>query len=468
MVLKIFRNSNEDAQHQEVVNDLLKELSLVRGEVYLEYLHLKGGISNTNPPPPPPRGRLLSLFIKDLAQGVSGSVLSNKARRDSQFSTRSRKIVDGVSAWVKWVSWIFVFLMNMGMLLYVYLFAMTQTHSRQSAWFQSFVIWLVFEIFVSSTGLVLFVHLLIPLFVLTDISRVKAKVLSDLTSYRQSYLRGGGAQGTGGRGKEKRVDTFNAAKYLFPSWRVASLCPELPESGFILKFSTPWPTKKFGNAQGKVANEYDQAVILTALSRVVIFFLAPLLHLHVLVQDILVQTLCNSGFGYLFVWSLQLFHIHPLLSLTPVVVVTLSLSLLLRRWGSMGEMDWKKFETVHPIAAPSEGEGEGEAEAEDKIGPDQLERGESGQRQSDEEPAAVVVSNQSEQGGDDDSSSGRENIWEDYLPHEDLWELEFGQDYRGGDRDEGREDELMSPEDVSSSSSEEMIFIRILPRNTRF
>jgi hypothetical protein len=45
---------------------------------------------------------------------------------------------------------------------------------------------------------------------------------------------------------------------------------------------------------------------------------------------------------------------------------------------------------------------------------------------------------------------------------------EFGQDHRGGDRDEGREDELMSPEDVSSSSSEEMIFIRILPRNTRF
>jgi hypothetical protein len=476
MITKVFSNSSETTHHQEVVNDLLKELSLVRSEVYVEYLYLKE-VSNRR------RGRLLSLFIKDLSQGVSGSVLSSKASRDQSKSRSLSRKLDGVSPFVKCLGWIFVFLMNMGMLFYVYLFAINQTHSRQSAWFQSFVFWLIFEVFVSSTGLVLFVHLLIPLLVLTDISRVKEKVLSDLISYRQSYLSDQRSSSGGGGGNEKCEESqqrsFNSAKYLFPSWRVASLCPELPESGFILKFSTPWPKKKFGNAQGEVANEYDQAVILTALSRVLIFFLTPFLHFHVLLQDIIVQTFCTSGFGYLVVWSVQLSAIHPLLPVVPVLVVVLCLCLLLR-WSSGDGMDLKKFEMVHPkkeIKSFSEHNtvpGDGQPIA---IDADHLERGEPDQQSGiHEEPVVSVVdhSDQSNQASvrapspasaevaEEDSSHAGPCMWKEYLPGEDeLLELESGHHSEG---EEEGESELQSPEEVSSSSSEELtFFIRYIP-----
>jgi hypothetical protein len=113
--------------------------------------------------------------------------LSKKSQRDSMSSSSSSRSrnVEGVPLRWKAVGWLFVFLMNMGMLLYVYLFAMTQTQSRQSAWFQSFVMWFLFDVFVPSTGVVLVTHLLIPLYVMSDIRTIKKKVLGDIKAFRE-------------------------------------------------------------------------------------------------------------------------------------------------------------------------------------------------------------------------------------------------------------------------------------------
>jgi hypothetical protein len=288
------------------------------------------------------RKRLIYLFVKDMSSGVSGEELVSKAERDSQMSVSSR--MDRVSWKVKWWSWIFVILLDGAMLLYIYLFAVNQTHSRQSAWFQSFVMWLFFEIFVSSTSLVLVMHLFLPLYVWTDVSKLKKKVLGDLIKFREKLsekkkeVKGekakteeeGAGQLVVERGDVKRKELpappeFNAAKYLYPSWRVASLFPELPESKLILQFSTPWPKKRFGEEVGNVAKEYEDDVILSAASQIILYFVTSLLHSSTLLQDILIQTVGNGGLGYLGVLLIRLWMVNPWLSVVTVLVGLLCL-----------------------------------------------------------------------------------------------------------------------------------------------
>jgi hypothetical protein len=309
------------------------------------------------------RRRLLFLFVKDLSHGVSGEMLSTKAERDSSVASKTKARLEGVSSRAKVQGWVFVGVLDLGMLFYVFLFAMRQTHSRQSAWFQSFVMWLAFDLFVAATGGVVFTHLLLPLYVLADVSKLKEKVLGDLMAFREKYLEResaaprdleegsgigtgpgcgsraasaaavsvSGSLGVGGEekkgakgedeGEMKKEDppSFNAAKYLFVSWRVASLCRELPESRLVLEFSTPWPKKRFGAKKAEVAKEYDQDMLFDAVTQVVVFFLASLLHCHVFVQDMIVQTVCNSGLGLLAVGMIGLFAIHPVLMVAVVV-----------------------------------------------------------------------------------------------------------------------------------------------------
>jgi hypothetical protein len=171
---------------------------------------------------------------------------------------------------------------------------------------------------VSSTGVVLVTHLLIPLYVMSDIRTIKKKVLGDIKAFREKQ-------------KQKQSTTqqlqlaseFNAAKYLFTSWRVASLFPELPESQLVLQFSTPWPKKSFKIEKKKVTRTYERrySFVLQALSRVLIFFVSGLIHLPAAVQDLVIQVGSNSGLGYVVLLMLQLYSVSPLLPLVPIVAL---------------------------------------------------------------------------------------------------------------------------------------------------
>jgi hypothetical protein len=343
-------SSSAETPLPEIIDDLRKELLRVRRIVHREQNLMKHtGASKRSREKAKSdqlallskRKRLMYLFVRDLSSGICGEVLANKAQRDALSHLES--LTTRVSAIAQVIGWLFVFFMNMGMLIYVYLFAMTQTQSRQSAWFQSFVMWIIFEIFVSSTGLVVFFHLLVPLYVFTEVSKIKEKVLLDLISFREKYLRRfttkeSGA-GAGGEDLTQQALEFNAAKYLFASWRVASLFPELPESQLVLQFSTPWPKKKFGDDASEVSREYDQAVILTSLSRVLLFFIASLFRYHMLVQDIIVQLVCNSGFALLILLLIRAARIQPLLPVAFVLALFLAVFLLLRFTMSRGNKE---------------------------------------------------------------------------------------------------------------------------------
>jgi hypothetical protein len=378
------------------MSDLMKELTSVRKEVSREYqwfqsLSIEKETSLTLPSQSQSssslhmiRKRLLYLFVKDLTVGVSKDVLSDKATRDSLLASMK---INQVSPFLKLLSWLFVIILNGVMLIYVYLFAINQTSARQSAWFQSFVLWLFFEILISSTGLVLIIQLLIPLYVFTDVMKVKQKVLSDLLIFRDKYschssdnnmtlpsspspsslstptptptsslphTQAKKTQGIkGSKGTLTELDSsFNAAKYLYPSWRIASLCQQIPESKFILQFSTLWPKKKFGEEEIEMSSYYEEDVLTSAFSRILLFFITSLLHFNDLFQDIIVQILSNSGLGYFCYSLIQLSQIHPLLPLGVIVTIFLCLHFFVKSQ-TRGDVLRKKMNLIHPDQKPN-------------------------------------------------------------------------------------------------------------------
>jgi hypothetical protein len=355
-------SSNEDSRRTQVIDDLMKELSRMRKEVSLEYKWFKGDTGKTLDnetvfqTKKRQRKRMLFLFLKDLANGVSGDVMSSKVQRDSMAVAMKFNRVP--SRW-KRLSWLFVLSMIFGMLFYVYLFAMRQTHSRQSAWFQSFLMWILFEIFVSSTGMVVFFHLLIPLYVLTDVVKLKMKVLTTLKSFRDQNsvlpLEGNDDGRFVDLESNRTKGEFNAAKYLFTSWRVASLLrseEELPESKLVLRYKTLWPSKRFGSREGEVSGEYEQAVVLGALSRILLYFLGSLLRFHMLVQDILIQMLWTSGLGYFGVCLIGLSRVNPLLPLIPLLLFSLVIYFILRLAGDRCELAIEIASDYSPAPPP--------------------------------------------------------------------------------------------------------------------
>jgi hypothetical protein len=74
------------------------------------------------------------------------------------------------------------------------------------------------------------------------------------------------------------------------------------------------------------------------------------LNFHALVQDLLVQTLCNSTLGYLGVVLLRLSAVHPLLPLLVVAVLLMCLHFVLKLC-SAKTMKKLSDSGVHPMAA---------------------------------------------------------------------------------------------------------------------
>jgi hypothetical protein len=346
--------ASRDETHSTVQQNLAKELAVVRKDVFKEYRWLKEGDVSTEACLEAKRLRMLYLFVKDLSSGVSGEVLSKKAQRDGL-----TKRMGGVWWFWKFLGWLFVILMNLGMLLYVYLFAMRQTQSRQLARVQSFVTWLIFDLFIAGTGVVLVTHLLIPLYVMSDIRTIKKKVTGDIIAFQnqlkqrpQSPLlplprvreelvsvderRDKRVQGcsnpNGNVNSGLENEEFNSAKYLFTSWRVAWLCQEIPESQLILQFSTPWPKQSLKSEKKKVTKTYERrySFIGQALSRVLIFFLTSLIHLPLMLQDLLIHLLSNSGLGYLMLLILRLARIHPFLPVLALLMLGVVIHFLVK------------------------------------------------------------------------------------------------------------------------------------------
>lgn len=314
---RLRRLFNSVVVRRSPAENMLLELSNVRKIACREALYFQNSLFDDEKK----RKRLNLLFVKDLLDGVNGMILDQKDRRDNE------RIFNQVEKWHKVLACIVLVTSCFGMLYYVYLFSMRQSASRQRAWFNSFQIWFFFEVFVISTGLVFVEHVLIPLWSLREVQRVKEKIVSDILTFQRRVKKMTKSKLNKTREivSEEVGSLFNAAEYFFPSHRLAKMFPQYPESGLILRYSTPWPKKSFKRVEKSTRKRYDKRYefITKTFSRIAIFTLSSMIQLPPSLQDMGLQMFLLTLCGAVVRFHMQLYEINPMLTFFPLFLLTI-------------------------------------------------------------------------------------------------------------------------------------------------
>jgi rRNA-processing protein FCF1 len=226
--------------------------------------------------------RLLFLFQCDLMPGITGKIMSTKLERDL---TKSRT----VTLRAKIFCYCVVFVINISMLYYIFLFAINQTKYRQNAWFRSFLLWIVVEIVFVGSIVVLITHFAIPSIIMKDVYKIKERLLVNIREYQKKI-------------RLKQVEdlsstkVFNAAEHLFLSNRVSKHFQHLSISKLILQFTTPYPRQSYLHVRD-VSKTYDRkfSEIGSSVVNILIFLLGSLLNIPIAMQDTIIFC-CSFSF----------------------------------------------------------------------------------------------------------------------------------------------------------------------------
>jgi hypothetical protein len=287
--------------------------------------------------------RLLFLFQRDLLPGINGEILESKECRENI-------VLSPVSSQKKMVGWFLLACLNGGMLFYVFIFALSQDDHHQKAWGRSFAVWLLLEIALISTGMVIFMHIFLPSLIMKDVAKIRKKLLESVNSYydgvnanddeevyeveaseeigtllshpkKKVSVKGKGATRENIKDSRK-TRTFNAARYLFLSFRLAKTFPELKASQVVLLFSSPWPRQSY---QHIIDVKYNYGTTFSALSRsasiILIFFLTNLLSVPLAIQDMVLSLVMAVTMGYTLLIHVRLYDIFPALVIIPSICV---------------------------------------------------------------------------------------------------------------------------------------------------
>jgi hypothetical protein len=264
--------------------------------------------------------RLLHLFQCDLLPGISGQILSSKVAYDSGTSPHA------VSRTVKGLCYALIALINACMVFYIFLFAMQQTKYRQSAWLQSFLLWMLTETVFVSSIVVLVMHNLLPAMIMKDIRRLKDRMCDLIGDYRKNISSQEGEEGEGEEERENHAcapPSFNAAHYLFVSSKLARLLPGNHVARMIERFHTPWPRQSYQHT-ANTSNAYSTGM-LTGLGSfagiMLLFLLGGFVNLPQGMRDGLVHTAATVSVGYAVLLHTQLFQLFPALAFLPLFLV---------------------------------------------------------------------------------------------------------------------------------------------------
>jgi hypothetical protein len=251
--------------------------------------------------------RLLVLFQKDLLVGLSGEIVEKKSIQGKRIE------IHPVSKWTKVGGFVFIFLLNMSLLFYIFLFAINQTQARQSAWVKSFLIWLALEIFLVSSLVMVVSEFIVPSLVFSEVKKIKTKMIdmvylyqSKLVDARSSLL-------------EESNSTFDAAPYLFTSTQLARKFPDSLESKIIREFKTEVPKRSYQYNKKSTMKAYRSRLRLTALMNsinlVFLFIIGHLLSLSISsLERCLYDLLGWAIFGYFVFFQVVLFQDNALVA----------------------------------------------------------------------------------------------------------------------------------------------------------
>jgi hypothetical protein len=276
--------------------------------------------------------KLLFFFQRDLLPGISGEILEAK-------NSREKVTLAPISMKMKWLAWWFLGVLNASMLFYIFLFAVSQDSHRQSAWGRSLAIYLVLDIVILSTLTVLLMHVMLPWLILGDVKKIKRRLVESVQRYyeqieveKRRSMQKRKRQGKGKKELKSEDDqegvavtgkSFNAAKYLFLSVRLASEYRNLPVSPILLQFVSPWPKQSYQH-QLDMKKNYSSSwsrAISRSVTIILMFFLTNLLASPQAIQDMIVQMALTVAAGYTVLIHMQLYQIYPLLVLLPTIFV---------------------------------------------------------------------------------------------------------------------------------------------------
>ena len=263
---------------------------------------------------------LLLLFQKDLLSGLSGEIVDKKSM------LRKHKKLKPVSKWLKLFGFLIILVLDSTMLFYIFLFAVNQTEERQSAWVQSFLIWLAMEILLVSSFVMVMSEFVVPSLIYSEAKKIKNKMIDTVHRYQEKILN----DGSGSRYKLSERDLFDAAPVLFISTRLANKIPEALESKIIKEFRTTIPKKSYQHDKEKSSTGAYRArlritAIMNSVNLIFSFVIGRFMSSTVAsVERCVFDLLGWVGFGYFLFWQAILFRDNVLVAF--VVYVTLFLS----------------------------------------------------------------------------------------------------------------------------------------------
>lgn len=286
-------------------------------------------------------GKVLLFSLQcDLLDGVEGTIVESKGRRDSEQ-------VFPVQWHSKILAWLAIIALDVAFLVYIFQFAATQPPPRQSAWFKSFVLYLALEIAGISTNHVFITHFALPCLAFRRAQWVKETLCKRNQRHsidvEKSLLAATPAVGTASAAVKNAPaavasGTFNAAQYLYVSYRLSCCFPTVKESAMVRICSTQVPRQaQFLETEVKavaVEDTVDKAMrdhtwenvlfYLGAAVGTVYMMFVPALKVALawpqLVQDAVLEWITVVLFGYILLLHIRLYEIYPLVAFLPVFV----------------------------------------------------------------------------------------------------------------------------------------------------
>ncbi len=255
--------------------------------------------------------RLMFLFQRDLLPGISGKILESKGNRDN-ITTQH------VSPAAKMCGWVFIGVLNVGMLFYILLFALQESTQRQGAWATSFALWLVVEILLVSSVMVVFTHIFIPSLIMKDVNQIKSKLVESIRAFNNSMKR----REEGNDIEEEDTTAFSTTDYLFISSRLAKKWPTLREAKIIAQFKTPWPKQSY-QRELNVSKQYKKkfSFLTRSASILAMFFLTNLIVVPASLQDMIIGMCTTTAMGYTVLLHVDLYRVFPVLVIIPTLII---------------------------------------------------------------------------------------------------------------------------------------------------
>jgi hypothetical protein len=214
--------------------------------------------------------------------------------------------------------------------------------------------WMIVDVFLVSSSMVLFTHILVPSLIMKDVNKIKQKLVDNIREFNRNVNR---RRQQGDSTEEAKP--FNAAEFLFVSTRLAKQWSELRESQIITQFRTPWPKQSY-QRESNVSKGYSKkySALVRSASVIAVFFLTQLLQIPAGFQDMVVRMASTTVIGYTILAHIDLYEIFPVLAFVPVICVAVAAHYYIKRSSAAAEQELCR---VHVEQAAEEPVKENEA-----------------------------------------------------------------------------------------------------------